>query len=69
MLFLIEYNRRAGHTVSLEEFDDSEGRTVQDARLEDELDLFRKGVDHDVVILQAESKEALRLTHGRYGTL
>lgn len=31
-----------------------------------ELDLNRKGVDHEVVLLDAVSKEALHRTHQRY---
>jgi hypothetical protein len=30
------------------------------------LDLNRKGVDHEVVLLEAASKDALYLTHQRY---
>jgi hypothetical protein len=31
-----------------------------------ELDLNKRGVDHEVVLLEAASEEALRRTHRRY---
>ena len=66
MIFLIEYNRSEGKIVTFRNFDDSQQREAQVARLEMELDLNRKGIDHEVVLLQAASENALRLTHRRY---
>lgn len=66
MIFLIEYNRSAGHIVTIREFDDSQRREAEDLRLEIELDLNRKGVGHEVVLLEAASEDELRRTHRRY---
>lgn len=66
MIFLIEYDRSAGHTVSVREFDDSLRTTAQKARLQLELDLIQQKVDHEVVLLEARDKTALRKTHRRY---
>ena len=66
MIFLIEYNRRKGSIVTLRDFDDSQRREAEDSRLGIELDLNRKGIDHEVVLLDAASEDALRLTHRRY---
>jgi len=66
MIFLIEYNRREGQIVTSCEFDDSQRREAENARLEIELDLNRRGVDHEVVLLEAASKDALHRTHQRY---
>lgn len=66
MLFLVEYDRSKGTIVSKRKFDDSESRAAEDARLNLELELSRKGVDHEVVLLEAPDEEALRRTHGRY---
>ena len=66
MIFLIGYNRSEGHIVTFRDFDDSQRREAEDSRLEIELDLNRKGVDHEVVLLEAASKDALYLTHQRY---
>jgi len=66
MIFLIEYNRSEGQIVNSRDFDDSQRREAEDARLKIELDLNSKGVDHEVVLLEAASKDALRRTHRRY---
>ena len=66
MIFLIEYDRSRGEIVSLETFSDSERRMAAGARLELEIRLNRDNVDHEVVLLEADSEEALRRTHRRY---
>ncbi len=66
MIFLIEYNRSEGSIVTLRNFDDSQRREAQDSMLELELVLNRKGVDHEVVLLEARSEADIRLTHRRY---
>ncbi|MBI4777333.1 hypothetical protein HY792_00175 [Candidatus Desantisbacteria bacterium] len=66
MIFLIEYNRRKGQIVNSRDFDDSQRREAADSRLEIELDLNRKGINHEVVLLEADSKDALLRTHRRY---
>ncbi|RJP31716.1 MAG: hypothetical protein C4547_15055 [Phycisphaerales bacterium] len=66
MIFLIEYNRSEGRIVTFRDFDDSQRREAEDLRLEIELALNRKGVDHEVVILEAARKDELRRTHRRY---
>jgi hypothetical protein len=66
MLFLIEYDRPRGSIVQLREFDDASRAVAEDARLKLELDLKRQGVEHEVVLLDAPSEEALRHTHSRY---
>lgn len=66
MIFLIQYNRPEGRIVRLKRFADSERTLAERERLEIELDLNRTGVDHEVVLLEAVSEEALRRTHRRY---
>ena len=66
MIFLIEYNRSEGYIVNFRDFDDSQRREAEDTRLGIELDLNRKGIDHEVVLLEAASKDALHRTHQRY---
>ena len=66
MIFLIEYDRSKGQIVTSRDFDDSQRREAEDSRLEIELALNRKGVDHEVVLLEAASEGALRRTHRRY---
>jgi len=66
MIFLIEYHRREGRIVRCEVFNDSERRKAEVSRLDVELDLNRRKVDHEVVLLEAASEQALRRTHRRY---
>ncbi len=66
MIFLIEYDRRRGRIISFKRFVDSDRQTAADARLRMELDLNKRGTDHEVVLLEASSEEALRRTHRRY---
>ncbi|HJZ83527.1 MAG TPA: hypothetical protein VKD91_24365 [Pyrinomonadaceae bacterium] len=64
MLFLIEYDRKLGEVVTIEQFSDSEA--AENARLELELRLNRLALEHEVVVLEAASENALRQTHRRY---
>lgn len=66
MIFLIEYDRPRGRIVSFRTFVGSERKTAADARLKIELDLNKRGIEHEVVLLEASSEEALRRTHRRY---
>jgi hypothetical protein len=66
MIFLVEYDRRKGRLVNIREFVDSERTHAEDARIELEVSLSHAKVDHEVVLLQAQSREALRQTHNRY---
>jgi hypothetical protein len=66
VIFLIEYDRARGEIVTLKTFSESYRRAAEDARLEMEIGLNRDEVDREVVILEAESEEALRRTHRRY---
>ena len=66
MLFLIEYDRPSGTIKEMRKFEDSSRKLAEDTRLELELRLNREGVEHEVVILEAPSEEALRRTHSRY---
>ena len=66
MLFLIHYDRRAGHIVRLERFTNDQRELAAKTRLNLELELQGRCQNHEVVLLDATSEEALRKTHGRY---
>ena len=66
MLFLIEYDRSSGSIVSLKRFDAVKRGSAENARLEMELELNRRGVEREVVLLEADTEDALRRTHRRY---
>jgi len=66
MLFLIEYDRPNGNIIKLRQFDDSDRSKAESTRLNVELDLGRRKIDHEVVLLEASDEKALRQTHRRY---
>ena len=66
MIFLIEYDRSQGRLITFKTFKDSARQEAEDARLQLELELNRGGIEHEVVLLEAASEEALRRTHRRY---
>ena len=66
MLFLIQYDRNLGRIVTFRSFADSERKKADDSRLKLELELNQRRIDHEVVLMEAASEEALRRTHRRY---
>jgi hypothetical protein len=66
MVFLIEYARNEGRVVTFKTFKDEDWSTAQSVRLDLELDLNRRGIEHEVVLLEAENEKAVRRTHRRY---
>jgi len=66
MIFLIEYDRPKRSLVRFKSFDDSMREEVQKFRLQIEFDLRSQQIEHEVVLLEAVSEEALRKTHRRY---
>lgn len=66
MIFLIEYDRDSGLIVTLRPFEEAERRKAEDSRLELEVALNRRRISREVVLLEAETEEALRETHQRY---
>ena len=66
MFFVIEYNRKRGSIVTFRKFAESQRREAEDSRLEIELELYRKKIEHEVVLLDAADENALRKTHRRY---
>lgn len=66
MLFLVEYDRTQGSVARITPYDDSQRQLAENARLTLELELHRQGIQKEVVLLEATSEEALRVTHRRY---
>jgi hypothetical protein len=66
VIFLIDYNRTSGTISTLRSFPDSARQEASEARLALELDQKQKGIEHEVVLLEAASEQALRKTHRRY---
>ncbi|HVS80125.1 MAG TPA: hypothetical protein VHE60_00155 [Pyrinomonadaceae bacterium] len=66
MIFLIEYDRDSGRIVTMKSFDDEDREKAEESRLKLELDLNARGVESEVVLLEAANEEAVRRTHRRY---
>jgi hypothetical protein len=66
VIFLVEYNRKLGKLIQVRDFRNEQRHDADDVRLDLELDLAQRQVDHEVVLLEAESRDALRQTHKRY---
>ena len=66
MIFLIQYDRRAGRIITLDRFTNEQRLVAGKARLDLEIELHRRHQNYEVVLLEAASEEALRKTHGRY---
>ncbi len=67
MIFLIRYQRSTGKVIELRPYTDLEGQAAEDARLEAELALLGdKTLDYEVLLLEANTEDALRTTHSRY---
>lgn len=66
MIFLIQYDRRKGHLISMDSFRDSERKNAQDALLALERRLNKNGDNTEVVLLEAQSEDLIRKTHRRY---
>jgi hypothetical protein len=66
MIFLLEYDRPEGRLVKFETFAEGLRAEAEQTRLEIELELNRRGIEHEVVLLEAENEQALRRTHRRY---
>jgi hypothetical protein len=64
MIFLIEYDRGKGRIVTIKPFEHKD--EAEQSRLEVELNLNAKNIEHEIVLLEAPSEEALRRTHRRY---
>jgi hypothetical protein len=65
-LFLIEYDRTAGKILSMRSFASEERQEAAKVRLDLEIELLRRGQIREVVLLEANSEDALRKTHRRY---
>lgn len=66
MIFLIQYDRRAGTIRSLEVFEDVDRQLAESTRLEMELSEVPLNGESEIVLLEAKSEADLRKTHRRY---
>jgi len=63
MIFLIDYDRRAGEIRLFRAFADEERAKAEEFRLQLEI---QGRADAEVVLLESENEETVRKTHARY---
>jgi len=66
VLFLLEYDRHNGVLISVNEYPSDHQEAAASDRLALEIELLKSGARHEVVLLEAASKEHLMSTHRRY---
>jgi hypothetical protein len=66
VIFLLEYDRKQGRLTNFQQFPNLEHAQAAEMRLQTELDLRRRGIEREVLLLEADDEQALRRTHGRY---
>jgi len=66
MLFLIQYDKRYGNVISIQEFEEAQRHEAEKSRAALELALYREGTDCEVALLDAENLDIVRKTHQRY---
>jgi hypothetical protein len=67
MIFLISYDRLAQRIIGeVEQFSDDQAAVARERRLERQLALPREDGHVEVVLLEAESLNAIKETHARY---
>jgi hypothetical protein len=65
-VFLLIYDRDARKLVRLDEFAQEDRSSATSARRDAEIAAIREGRKQEIVILEAESLDALKHTHGSY---
>jgi len=66
MIFLVQYDRRSEKLLRFDHFSDDRRSDAEQARLSLELSGLGHVLEQEVVLLEADSAEALLRTHGRY---
>ena len=66
MIFLVEYDRAAGHLIQFRSFASTQHAEADAVRLQLEIDNIESCTEREVVLLEAENEDQLRLTHRRY---
>jgi hypothetical protein len=65
-VFLLIYDRSAKRLLRVEEYDQAERDRALFARHEAEVVAMEQHSDHEIVLFEAESLDALKRTHGSY---
>lgn len=66
MIFLVKYQRSSGK-VDVQKYATSERQLAEGKRLEFEIEnLGDDNLDYEILLFEAETEEAFRITHSRY---
>jgi hypothetical protein len=66
VIYLIEYDRHTGRLIREQEFASDQHEAAANARLTLEISNLQSKITREVVLLEANSRADLRLTHKRY---
>ena len=66
MVFLIRFDRRKQRILLFKRFDEAQRADAERLRLDLEIEVNRSKLDHEIVLLEAQSEEDIRRTHRRY---
>lgn len=66
MIFRVCYDRARQQLLELRGFEPARLAEAIDLRFRMELDAHRRGEAREIVLLESDSIETLRITHGRY---
>jgi hypothetical protein len=66
MIFLFQYDRRSSLLVFYQRYEDTDRLRAQSDRIEREVEVNKRGLAHEIVLLEADSEATVRKTHARY---
>lgn len=66
MIFLVHYDRRKATLVDFLTYADEQRQEAERARLDRELAQLRQPGEFEIILLEADSEQAVRHTHRRY---
>ncbi len=66
MIFVIKYDRKTGVSQDLGRFDEGDMAKAQELRFNCEVDARGDDPRPEIVVLSAESEDALRRSHAKY---
>lgn len=66
MIFLVHYDRRKATLVDFLTYADAQRQEAERARLDRELAQLRQPGEFEIILLEADSEQAVRHTHRRY---
>lgn len=66
MIFLVHYDRKKSSLIDFLAYADEQRQEAERARLDRELAQLREPGEFEIILLEADSEQAVRHTHRRY---